>query len=296
MLSLMASLKELKSTCTTCQSSIFKSDDAHVLVNCRRHSFFPMDEVEKDVYGRVLTLRSNSDSVLRTCDDLAQGCKSFAAAFEKRLSQVARQGGGNLLPDNELTENGKGLLRMSDDMSTHVKIMLANLLDLAKFIQSTKDSGRSSLRKKIWEWLVRAFKALKRIFLTGAHAVIAPVRLIVGTSVTSAASSLCMTITYGEHVAMAIPFEPPYLETFVFAGCAEEDGFERVLAFMQREIPAAAERAEKHLTSFQAYQKILQGPLGVGDGKSRVRMDQKEATDARRDWYSAVVKLEEIKK
>ena len=150
-----------------------------------------MDEVEKDVYGKVITLRSNADAVLRTCDDLASNCRAFAAAFERKLAQiVSGQDGGIVRPDSALEESGRNLLRMSDDMSTHVKTMLANLHDLTKLIQNTKDSGKTSMRKKIWDWLVRAFKALKRIFLSGAHAVVAPVRLIVGTSVTSAASSL----------------------------------------------------------------------------------------------------------
>ena len=252
-----------------------------------------MDEVEKDVYGKVITLRSNADAVLRTCDDLASNCRAFAAAFERKLAQiVSGQDGGIVRPDSALEESGRNLLRMSDDMSTHVKTMLANLHDLTKLIQNTKDSGKTSMRKKIWDWLVRAFKALKRIFLSGAHAVVAPVRLIVGTSVTSAASSLCMTITSGMY-ALSSVLHKYLIIRMIHIGCEEEDGFERVLAFLQREIPAAAGRAEKHLTSFQAYQKILQGPLGVGNGSPGAKMEQKEAKEARRDWYSAMVRLED---
>lgn len=156
-----------------------------------------MDNVEKDIHERVLALREQSDSVLRSCEALRKSTRSFIETFEKKLGDIASSGGGIILPDEGLKRSGDELIQVSNDMSEHVTLMLRKLSELVALVQSKKESGRSSLKKKIWEWLVRAFNALKRVFLTGAQAVIAPIGLILGTCVASHTSNICMKLNTG---------------------------------------------------------------------------------------------------
>lgn len=157
-----------------------------------------MDNVEKDIHERVLALREQSDSVLRSCAALRKSTRNFIKNFEKKLGDIASTGGGIISPDELLNKNGDELIQASNDMSEHVTLMLRKLAELVTLVQSKKESGRSSLKKKIWEWLVRAFNALKKVFLTGAQAVIAPIGLILGTCVASHTSNTCRKLQSGK--------------------------------------------------------------------------------------------------
>lgn len=157
-----------------------------------------MDNVEKDIHERVLALREQSDSVLRSCTALRKSTRNFIKNFEKKLGDIASTGGGIISPDELLNKNGDELIQASNDMSEHVTLMLRKLAELVTLVQSKKESGRSSLKKKIWEWLVRAFNALKKVFLTGAQAVIAPIGLILGTCVASHTSNICRKLQTGK--------------------------------------------------------------------------------------------------
>ena len=158
-----------------------------------------MDHTERDLRDKVVALRDKSDSVLGACKAQRKSTLNFLKSFIKKLDEVSEsQGGGMLFPDDNLKRSGNELLQVSQDMSNHITAMLMRLEELTVFVEKSKDSEKKSLRKKIWDWLVRAFTALKQFFLTGAHAVIAPAKLIIGTCVSSHATLLCVKFRAGK--------------------------------------------------------------------------------------------------
>lgn len=62
-----------------------------------------------------------------------------------------------------------------------------------------------------------------------------------------------------------------------------ETGLQQVINLLSRVIPNAVRLAESRLNSVKAYQKILQGPLGVGERFS-ARMNVSEAKSAALQW------------
>lgn len=65
-----------------------------------------------------------------------------------------------------------------------------------------------------------------------------------------------------------------------------ETGLQKVIDLLSRVIPNAAKQAESRLNTVRAYQKILQGPLGVGERFS-ARMNVTEANNAAFQWKEA---------
>ncbi|KAH8116158.1 hypothetical protein DFH11DRAFT_1506860 [Phellopilus nigrolimitatus] len=221
------------------------------------------DKLEHTIISTVYKLDIGATAVLHSSHNIIRSYRALIRSIDRRLGDIAQsKDGGSLFISSEVRTLASSISAQSRSLSSHVQKIQQHLRGLVKDIEKTKEKAdKRALRRKIWGWLSRAFKALS--FLLSAAA-------IAGASMLSgAAAKLC-------EVA-----QDKYNETT----------FDEIIVFLRDHIPESAKAAELALTSFQACHRVLQIELEVRQGKRSGWMSQHDAKHARGHWTRADQKL-----
>ncbi len=158
--------------------------------------------LEKRIVARVYELRDEASVALESSHQVLDSYRSFARCMDKSLRKLSQEG-GQLYSGSDLRQLGQEVSTHSEALTLHVATMQEKLMDLVSMLDTTKrDADKHKLWKKIWGWLVKAFRILGAVLT--ASAVIAPFVHPVGivasaimgglTKLTSYAATVCEDI------------------------------------------------------------------------------------------------------
>ncbi|KAI5118599.1 hypothetical protein M0805_004174 [Coniferiporia weirii] len=237
------------------------------------------DKLEHAIIESVNKLDVYATSALRSSRILIRNYQALVRDVDRRLGIISQtREGGSLFDSSHFRTLSADISAHSDSLGRHVKRMQEMLRDLVKDIEKTKEKAdKRALRRKIWGWLSKAFKALAALLSAGGaiFALLHPLGLL-ETTVIAGASMLSGAVARLCDIA-----QDKYSDTT----------FDEILVFLRDHVPESAKAAEFALTSFQACHRILRLELEVREGKRSGWVSQREARQARDGWIRVEQKL-----
>ncbi|KLO13994.1 hypothetical protein SCHPADRAFT_333971 [Schizopora paradoxa] len=253
---------------TTCKE-IFASW-VKELDQCKNKHITPL---EQNLIDCVYELHDESESALESSHLVLDSYRSFARCMDRNLRKLSQEG-GQLYASSDLQKLGSEVSTQSEALSKHVATMQEKLIDLVNMLDTTKrDASKHKLWKKVWGWLVKAFKILAAVLT--ASAVIAPfvhpigvgASVVMGglTTLTSSAAAICEE--FRKHASQELIFD-------------------NIVDLLRYKVPESAKKAELALSTFQTCQHVLRVGMEVQNGRNGW-MDAKEASEAANEWAHA---------
>lgn len=149
--------------------------------------------MEKRLVACVYELREESDQALEASNGVLDSYRSFARCMDRNLRNLSLDG-GQLYASSDLQKLGSDVYTQSQALSLHVTTMQEKLIDLVDMLGTTKrDADKHKLWKKVWGWLVKAFKILAAVLT--ASALIAPLVHPVGVAASAVMAGLTKLTT-----------------------------------------------------------------------------------------------------
>jgi len=246
------------------------------------------DKIEQGIVSAVAKLNSDTTSALHSSYAILSSYRALTRLMDKQLDAISRSpsGGGDLFSGSA----GSELRRLSSSVKAHSIILSERvrkvqdcLSALVHDIEKTKERAASkALRRKIWHWFVRIFRALSVLISAGGtiFTLVNPVGFIGSLSIAAASTLAAAVAKLCEVVEKRF----------------SESTFDSILRLLREQIPESAKAAELSLTSFQACHRILQLELQVRAGERNAWMGASEARRAHRSWKEAGQRLSAVER
>lgn len=114
-------------------------------------------------------LDTGASAALRASHEILKNYRTFVHVIDRRLNELSNsKNGGPLFLPSDLQGLSTRLLSHSKALAACVKKMQERLRQLVRDIEKTKElADRRALRRKIWGWVSKAFKALAALLSAG---------------------------------------------------------------------------------------------------------------------------------
>ncbi|KLO10044.1 hypothetical protein SCHPADRAFT_536759 [Schizopora paradoxa] len=246
------------------------------------------NKLEQGIVLAVDKLKRDATSALHSSYSILSSYRGLTRLMDKQLDAISRSpsGGGDLFNGSagaEVRRLSASVKAHSTYLTEHVRKIQDCLRELVHGIEKTKEKAASkAMRRKIWHWFVRIFRALSLLISAGGTIfnLVYPVGLV-GSISFAAASTLAAAVA-----KLCEMVENKFSETT----------FDSILRLLRTQIPESAKVAELSLTSFQACHRILQLELQVRSGKRSAWIGSSEAQRAHGSWKEAGHRLRAIER
>lgn len=172
------------------------------------------DKLELAIITTVHKLDIGASAALQASHSILRSYRNLIRFFEQELHSISKSHtGGSLFSSNETSAFASNISAYSRALADHVKKIQERLRDLVRDIEMTKKSAdRRALKRKIWGWLSKAFKALSAVLSAGGaiFALLYPLGLlesatIAGASMLSGAAARLCDITHDSKLSTTSP-------------------------------------------------------------------------------------------
>jgi len=256
----------------TCKTIFEQCDDK--LVNDLM-LVFRKESSEFKIQIKAEELKGASSVAVDLAQDIYIAHQDFAQMIVYKLRVISQSNGvGSLFPDEVLNARWGKIQELSLSITTTTDALQKSIYDLNLLIAQTKDKyERQHLRKKLWEWLVHFFEAIARALGGVHHGIMAGLGRagLVGAAVGANGRSLTAA-------ARAICSDIEKFKT------KQEQGFQPVLEFLNKELPESIKTAQLSLTNCNAFRKLQQADLMDRRDNLSGEMTAEEARKSLRDW------------
>lgn len=123
---------------------------------------------------QIVNLSEGANKALESSRQILLDYHEFASVMDESLQSISRlSDGGQIYPNNTLETLHSQIATQSSCLQIHVNEMQSNVFDLADLLSKTKeDANKHTLRRRIWGWLVKIFKAISATLQLGG--IVAP--------------------------------------------------------------------------------------------------------------------------
>ncbi|KLO13992.1 hypothetical protein SCHPADRAFT_333240 [Schizopora paradoxa] len=232
---------------------------------------------------QVNDLSEGTSKALESSRQILLGYHEFASVMDESLQTISRSyEGGQIYPNDTLESLHTQIETQSSYLQIHVDKMQSNVFDLADLLSNRKrEAEKHTLRRKIWGWLVKVFKAISATLQLGAIA--APFlhpAAVVAVPVIQGISKLA------NYVAETCK----ELEEHTY----EDVRLDKILTLLRDNVNDSAGVAVTALGTFSQSLLLIQADNKTNAGPLTGWVESHEAAQAAKDWKDTREKLVKI--
>ena len=179
------------------------------------------DKLELSIVSTVRKLDIGASAALRASHSLLRNYRSMLSTIERNLNYISRSKTGGSPFSSDISSLAISISAHSRALSGYVKTMQERLRAPVRDIEKTQESAdKRALKRKIWKWIARVFKALATLISAGGaiFALIHPVGLVESVAIgaasmlTGAIARLCTLVQDSKYlqVASMLPLTPSF--------------------------------------------------------------------------------------